>query len=166
VFRTSQYGHRTAPDVLIRPAPCFGKRAVTRFNVSLPLLAASLGSHGDPASTMVAPPVMPDRPENLPRPAASPPDDPTRTAHSLAAPTTQVAVAPALLRTPDRYQILNEHGRGGLGKVIVGDFGETIVIDWALRRTSAGACPNGSATSHVPPTAAIESETNFEPTCG
>jgi eukaryotic-like serine/threonine-protein kinase len=43
--------------------------------------------------------------------------DSTRTAYSTAASVAQPVVAPAHLHAPERYKILGEHGRGGLGRV-------------------------------------------------
>jgi WD40 repeat protein len=68
---------------------------------------------------MVPPTVKSDGNEGprAPSAGAPSPDDPTRTAASLGAPTSQPSVPPALFHAPERYQILGEHGRGGLGRV-------------------------------------------------
>jgi eukaryotic-like serine/threonine-protein kinase len=83
-----------------------------------PLLAAA-GSHDESGTRMVAPTVTSDRREAQPAtpPTAYVPDDRTRTANETAAPELQPRVAATPLRDPERYQILGEHGRGGLGRV-------------------------------------------------
>ena len=66
-----------------------------------PLLHAAAGSHDDAPSTIVAPTVKSDGNDGLPLPVTLPtgplPSDPTRTAHSVAAPTAQPTIAPAPL---------------------------------------------------------------------
>ncbi len=68
----------------------------------------------------------PTPPPTSPRPSGLPsPDDPTRTSTGLLPNEPPVALrpredrlpAPLQIRDPDRYQIINEHGRGGLGRV-------------------------------------------------
>jgi eukaryotic-like serine/threonine-protein kinase len=106
-----------------------------------PLLTAAAGSHDDAPSTIVAPAVKSDGSEGLPPTllTAPLPSDPTRTAHSVAAPTAQPAIRPALFHAPERYQILNEHGRGGLGRVSRAhdrDLGRDVAIKELISRTS------------------------------
>jgi eukaryotic-like serine/threonine-protein kinase len=73
-------------------------------------------------------------------PSAALPVDPTRTAaHSVASPSTQPESAPALFRASDRYQILNEHGRGGLGRVSRAhdrELGRDVAIKELIARTA------------------------------
>jgi serine/threonine protein kinase/WD40 repeat protein len=106
-----------------------------------PLLTAVAGSHDDAASTIVSPAVKSDGTEGLPPtlPTAPLRGDPTPSAHSVAAPTAQSAAAPALFRAPERYQILNEHGRGGLGLVSRAhdrELGRDVAIKELISRTT------------------------------
>jgi hypothetical protein len=96
-----------------------GKDAATepRF-AALPRTVAT-GSNEDTRSTIVASPLMPDGSDDLP-PALSTapsPRDRTRTATPTAAPESQPWAGPTEVRDPERYEILGEHGRGGLGRV-------------------------------------------------
>jgi serine/threonine protein kinase len=102
-------------------------------------LDAPVGSHGDIRSIMLATTVTSDENDDLPatqpaasspaglsetQPAAPSPADPTRTSEPLSAAQPGPTPAPdprslaaTQLRDPDRYQIIGEHGRGGLGRV-------------------------------------------------
>jgi eukaryotic-like serine/threonine-protein kinase len=85
----------------------------------LPLLAVANGSDDEAGSTMVATAVGSDSNQALPAPLPTAPlrSDPTLSATSTASPESQPWVAANQLRDPERYQILCEHGRGGLGRV-------------------------------------------------
>jgi hypothetical protein len=95
--------------------------AASAEHVSHPLrlLVAGANSHGDTGSTIVTPAMRADDNEALPPtlPTVLVPSDPTRTADSVAASTSQPAVVSGCFRAHERYEILGEHGRGGLGRV-------------------------------------------------
>src|SRR5678815_2444151 len=96
-------------------------RAASAEHVSHPLqlLVAGANGHGDTGSTIVTPAMKADDNEALPPtlPTVLVPSDPTRTADSVAASTSQPAVVSGCFRAHERYEILGEHGRGGLGRV-------------------------------------------------
>jgi serine/threonine protein kinase/WD40 repeat protein len=79
----------------------------TRKNAAPDSLAVCADGEGESASTIVTPTVNAD----------GSPSDPTRSANPTAAPELQPAVAGTPIRTVERYQIIAEHGRGGLGRV-------------------------------------------------
>jgi serine/threonine protein kinase/WD40 repeat protein len=89
-----------------------------RETPSPPPVAADVGRNDDDGSAIVPPPVSSSGTNHQP---ATPPNvhrsgDPTRSATPTASPELQpVACTP--LRLPERYQILGEHGRGGIGRV-------------------------------------------------
>src|ERR1043165_483782 len=102
----------------------------------------------DPTRTAHSLPPPPPRPTTPPAPSrppdpsptpGPPPRGPTRPPPPLAAPTTQPTIAPAPFRAPDRYAILNEHGRGGLGKVSRAhdrELGRDVAIKELISRTT------------------------------
>jgi hypothetical protein len=84
--------------------------------ISSPPAAAT--SYDDDGSAILLPPVTSSSSE--PRPAAPPAADPPGDATHSATPTSSPELQPLAsipLRSPERYQILGEHGRGGIGRV-------------------------------------------------
>jgi serine/threonine protein kinase/WD40 repeat protein len=78
------------------------------------------GSHVDARSSMLAPIVKSGGSKDVPAtpPAAPSSAGPTRTSEPLpAVEPGPHPIAPTQLRDPERYQIMGEHGRGGLGRV-------------------------------------------------
>src|SRR5262245_57448914 len=76
------------------------------------------GSHDDRNFSMVMPAVKPEGNEALSAlSTVAVRSDLTRTPAPSASPELQPSVTATSLRTPERYQILAEHGRGGLGRV-------------------------------------------------
>ena len=102
-----------------RPDP-----AVAWSERGIPPLGLSAGSHGDTRSSMLVTTVKPGEKNDLSdtQPAGPSPVDPTRTGDPLSAAGPGLdldarPVATSQLRDPDRYHIITEHGRGGLGRV-------------------------------------------------
>ena len=86
---------------------------------SPPLVVATADVHHDAAPSNVVPAVNSRSNDPVPGlpPAAKPPGDVTHTATPSSAPELQPALGATPLRSPDRYKILGEHGRGGIGRV-------------------------------------------------
>jgi eukaryotic-like serine/threonine-protein kinase len=139
-------------------------RASTR-EIPAPPLEVPAGSHGDVCSTMLPSTVNADGNDDLSetQPAAPSPADPTRTsephpAAQPADPTRTSEPRPAAqpgdgptpnprptgvtqLRDPERYQIIGEHGRGGLGRVSRAhdrDLGRDVAIKELISRGHIG----------------------------
>jgi WD40 repeat protein len=86
-----------------------------------PPVGMPAGSQDDSPSTIVAPSVTSNsnEPQSTTLPTVAPTScpDATSSATPSASPDLQPSVAFAPVRAPDRYQILAEHGRGGIGRV-------------------------------------------------
>jgi len=118
--------------------------------IPIPPRDASAGSHGDARSPMLASIVTSGANKDLvpTQPAAPSPADATRTSETLAAAEHTPAsvpsarhVAPTQVRDPDRYQIMGEHGRGGLGRVSRAhdrELGRDVAIKELLSRGHVG----------------------------
>ena len=94
--------------------------------IPAPPSSTSAGSHGDAGSSMVTITVKPSGNEGLSAalPPAPSPSDPTRTSETRPVGKPAPAFVPdphpiasTQRRDPDRYQMISEHGRGGLGRV-------------------------------------------------
>jgi eukaryotic-like serine/threonine-protein kinase len=116
---------RTIDDAPIRPATCSARTAAMstatgneKESSPLPPPVAAASSHDDGRSAIVPPPVTSSGNETLLAipPTVHVPADPTRSATPTSSPELQ-PLASSPLRSPERYHILGEHGRGGIGRV-------------------------------------------------
>ncbi len=118
--------------------------------IPIPPRDGSAGSHGNARSIRLASIVTSDANKDLvaTQPAEPSPADATRTSQTLATAEHTPAsvpsarhVSPTQLRDPERYQIMGEHGRGGLGRVSRAhdrELGRDVAIKELLSRGHAG----------------------------
>jgi eukaryotic-like serine/threonine-protein kinase len=125
---TIRYRSEQHPNVSVRPASCSGVRAMSPKETGTgqevpppPPLSVSAASQDEISSTIVAPTLTSssDEPQSTTLPILALPSHPdaTRSASPTSSPDLQPSVALMPIRAPDRYQILAEHGRGGIGRV-------------------------------------------------